>query len=301
MELVNVILPDGDSFFQADATPTEAGTTDVVKTVEHQTVHETDELEVANVFDAVHDEAFDAADTTTADPNARVQQNLNILPQLVNGMSFRKLSHTADTDPTTDSSSISMYRTIYIEPPPNKPAGFPPPTLYSSGTVCVVGDGHYAYVPYGADGHPKANTRYIFGRAEELGDRSHDNDGLMMLMEHRETGGYITNNLVHMSPNPTDPFLVVKTDRDHNEANLIEIHNRGTEIDSYPVFTLDRLGIIKSDQIESLEQRVASLTERLNTLLDSLDALKDHVDGIGREVNVSPLPADEWNLPYNTG
>ena len=108
---VNVILPDGVSFLSADAKPT-TDTTQVVTTVEHETIHQTDELEVENVFDAVHDEAFDTADTSTADPNARMKQALDRMPRLVNGSRFIKKDHANDDDPTTDSSSISMYRTV---------------------------------------------------------------------------------------------------------------------------------------------------------------------------------------------
>ena len=298
---VNVILPDGVSFLSADAKPT-TDTTEVVRTVEHETVHQTDELEVQNVFDAVHDEAFDNADTSTADPNARMKQALDRMPRLVNGSRFIKKDHANDDDPTTDSSSISMYRTVYLEPPPNKPAGFPPPTLFTSGTVCTVGEGCFAYIPYNADGTQKDDTRYVFGRAEEIGDRSHDNDGLLMQMTEKYglTGESI--HRLHMSPNPSDPFLLVKSNRNRSLADFIQIYGQGAEVDLDPedtVFRLDSAGRIRSDQVDTMNQKLDSLALKLGAIMDAMDALKDHVDRIGRAVDIAPLPATEWNLPYN--
>ena len=232
MPVVNVILPDGQTYQSNAAVPNQ--TTQVVTTIEHQTIHETDELEVSNVFDAVHDEAFDAADSPTADPLSRGKQNFNLMPKLRNGAQFVKLAHTNDNDPTTDSSSISMYRTIYIEPPPNKPAGFPPPTLFSSGSICVVGEGSFAYIPYSASGVQKNNTKYLFGRAEEIGDRSGDNDG--MLMQTEEHYGQYPNlrtsiHRLHMSPDPTDPVLLVQSARNRTKADFIQIYDTGLEIE----------------------------------------------------------------------
>ena len=60
MSFVNVILPDGTTF-ETPVIPQESNNTQTITTVEHTTLHQTDELEVANVFDAVHDEKFDVA------------------------------------------------------------------------------------------------------------------------------------------------------------------------------------------------------------------------------------------------
>ena len=51
MSFVDVILPDG-TIFQEVVVEEEKTTQSGITTVEHETVHQTDELEVANVFDA---------------------------------------------------------------------------------------------------------------------------------------------------------------------------------------------------------------------------------------------------------
>ena len=311
MPLVNVILPAGNSYTTVEAAPQQQETTQVVTTVEHQTVHETDELEVANVFDAVHDEAFDEADVSVADPYARSKQNLDAMPHLVNGSKFVKRDHQNDNDTTTDSSSISMYRTVYIEPPPNKPAGFPSPTMFTSGSVCVCGEGSFAYIPYSISGQQKRNTKYIFGRAEEIGDRSNDNDGLMMQLEETiigESGINIGEEIqvlhrVHMCPNPSDPVLKIESQRGYN-SDFIQIYEQNAAEPSRPenlVFRVDGGGRIASNQISGIFDRLDSLESRLEATLDSLGILKDQVEEIRRAAapHILRIPAGDWSLPYN--
>ena len=124
MSIVNVILPDGSTYQTAEAIPSQ--TTTIINTVEerHEVTHTTDELVVPNVLVADYDEAYDEADNTDPDPLARSQQKFNEMPNLRYGNKFSYSAgykdHKNDTDPTTDSSAIKMYRNIYIEPPPIK-------------------------------------------------------------------------------------------------------------------------------------------------------------------------------------
>ena len=303
MPFVNVILPDGTTY----ETPVieEETTTNTITTVEHETVHQTDELEVSNVFDAVHDEKFDEADQYQADINARAKQNLNDLPNLKNGSSFVKLPHENDNDTTTDSSSISMYRTIYIEPPPNKPAGFPPPTLFTSGSICMVGEGSFAYIPYDQYGRPIDNTKYTFGRAEELGDRSHDNDGMLMQCQERYSaeGLFFTDvHKVHMSPNPTDPALVIYSNRRRHTSDYIRFYGVSPAIyedeNTAPVFRISSDGDIYSSQIDRLTQRMERIETSINTIVEYVNVLRRFTEDLNEfaNINMENLQNDEWNI-----
>ena len=305
MSFVNVILPDGTTYETPVVEKEKTTTTQVITTVEHEAVHQTDELEVANVFDAVHDEKFDEADQYTADPNARAKQSLDAMPRLINGSYFQKLPHENDEDNTTDSSSISMYRTIYIEPPPNKPAGFPPPTLFTSGTICTTGEGCFAYIPYDTSGNQVANTKYTFGRAEELGDRSHDNDGMLMQYQERYMAeGVFLNEIhkVHMSPNPTDPALLIYSDRRRHTADYITIYDTSpdqterTEVE--PIYRVDHKGTIYNLQLANMDARIGRLEDSISTIVDSINLLKDHVDEVAQRgnINIANIPFAEWNL-----
>ena len=96
--IVNVILPDGETFITAEAEPVAIATT--TEHVEHV------ELEIPYVFEAEYDEPFDDADTYIADPNARSQQKFDIMPQLLYGNKFVVTDPNNDNDTTKDSSAI---------------------------------------------------------------------------------------------------------------------------------------------------------------------------------------------------
>lgn len=304
MPFVNVILPDGTTY-ETPVIEVPETTTNTITTVQHETVHQTDELEVSNVFDAVHDEKFDEADQYQADRNARAKQNLNDMPRLLNGSSFVKLSHENDNDTTTDSSSISMYRTIYIEPPPNKPAGFPPPTLFTSGSICVAGEGAFAYIPYDQYGQQLENTKYTFGRAEELGDRSHDNDGMLMQMQERYAAeGLFFNEVhkLHISPNPTDPAIVMYSNRRRHQSDYIRLYGVSPAIyedeNTAPIFRVASNGDIYSSQIDRLTQRLDRIENSINLIVEYVNVLKRFVEDLNSfgAINMENLRNDEWHI-----
>ena len=303
MSFVNVILPDGTIF--QEPVVEEENNTQTITTVEHTTLHQTDELEVENVFDAVHDEKFDDADQYTADPNARAKQNLDVMPRMINGSYFQKNPHENDNDTSTDSSSISMYRTIYIEPPPNKPAGFPPPTLFTSGSICTTGEGCFAYIPYDDTGTQMANTKYTFGRAEELGDRSHDNDGMMMQYQERfMTEGMFLDEIhkLHMSPNPTDPALLIYSDRRRLESDYIRLYNispiEAQTIDRAAIFRVDHKGTIHNLQLANMMDRINRLEDAVSTVIDNFNRLKDYMEDVIRagHIEIAHIPSNEWSI-----
>ena len=257
MSVVNVILPDGATYQTAEAIPNQ--TTTIINTIEerHEVAHTTDELNVPNVLIADHDEAYDVADTGPGDPNAISSQKFNQVPKLLHGNKFETRDHINDADATTDSSSIKMFRTIYIEPPPNKPAGFMAPTIFTSGSICVCGEGAIGYIPYSVSGQQIPNTEYRLGRGPTLGDRSHDNDGLLMTVEKTTNLIGTTVHKVHISPEPSDPAILVESRR---TAPFLKFIDRGpdeTDVTAEnTVFMIDSGGHIHCPTIVSLGSRV---------------------------------------------
>jgi hypothetical protein len=278
MSIINVILPDGATYQTAEATPSGTNTTTIINTVEerHEVTHTTEELIVPNVLVCDYDKAYDVADTTVPDPLARSEQAFDRMPQLDYGNKFRHTAvypdHENDTDTTTDSSAIKMYRNIYIEPPPNKVAGFEAPTLFTSGSICVCGEGAYAYIPYSVSGQQIPNTKYILGSVSTSeGDRSHDNDGLLMTKQHEThvrfagTDSIVTRrHRVHICPDPTDPAILIESQREEG-GDYMKFINRGpdeTDItDENTVFSIDLTGHIHSTQIQNLHNEIAAQTQ----------------------------------------
>ena len=270
MSIINVILPDGATYQTAEAIP--SNTTTIINTVEerHEVTHTTEELEVPNVMTCDIDKAYDAADSTVPDPLVRSQQRFNEMPDLLYGNRFAFNSfyhdHENDNDPTTDSSSIKMYRSIFIEPPPNKAAGFPAPTMFTSGSICVCGEGALCYIPYSVSGQQIPNTKYILGRVG-TGDRSHDNDGLLMAKEVRThvrivgTDSVVTRiHQVHICPDPTDPAILIESQRD---SDFIKFVNRGPDedvTDENTVFKVNHIGHIESGQIQEILNNIENQT-----------------------------------------
>ena len=267
MSIVNVILPDGSTYQTAEAIPSQ--TTTIINTVEerHEVTHITDELVVSNVLVADYDEAYDEADSSLPDPLARSQQKFNEMPNLRYGNKFSYSAgykdHNDDTDPTTDSSAIKMYRNIYIEPPPNKGAGFPAPTLFTAGSICVCGEGAIGYIPYSVSGQQIPNTKYLLGRQETIGDRSHDNDGLLMTLQKAVAEETTRIHKIHISPEPTDPAILIESNR---TGHFLKFVNRGpgqpvNETEN-TMFSIDSTGTIFSLQIINIRDAAnAALTE----------------------------------------
>ena len=229
--------------------------------------HTTDELRVPNVLIADYDEAFDNADSSVADPLVRSEQNFNEMPRLRSGNKFSYSAgykdHSNDSDPTTDSSAIKMYRNIYIEPPPNKVAGFPAPTLFTSGSICCCGVGGIAYIPYSVSGQQLPNTKYILGRPGNIGDRSNDNDGLLLMKQVTVAAETTRIHKVHISPEPSDPAILIESNR---TGHFLKFVNRGPD---QPVnetentmFSIDSTGSIFSLQMINIRDAANSaLTE----------------------------------------
>ena len=273
--IVNVILPDGETFITAEAEPVTVVTTTITEHVEHV------ELEIPYVFEAEYDEPFDDADTYNADPNARSQQKFDLMPQLLYGNKFVVTDPNNDNDTTKDSSAIKMYRTIYIEPPPNKVPGFMTPTLFTGGSLCVCGEGAVSFTPYNGTGNQVPNTVYLFGHAPQIGDRSHDNDGLLMIKG--ETGPTPDRmHKVHICPDPSDPNILIESEKHFTDNGVyLRIINKGPEVTEgfKIVFEIDSEGAIISDQMINNQIEFRSLEEDvLSNKAESRDILAELED-----------------------
>ena len=264
MSIVNVILPDGTTYQTAEAIPSQ--TTTIINTVEerHEVTHTTEELIIPNVLVADFDKAYDDADTHVPDPLARSEQDFNVMPPLQYGNRFKHSAgyadHTNDNDPTTDSSAIKMYRDVFIQPPPNKPAGFEAPTLFTTGSIAVCGEGALGYVPYSVSGQQIPNSMYLLGRSKTMGDRSHDNDGLLMTIQKTNNLNVDNVHKVHISPEPSDPAILVESRRTEPFLKFIDRGPDETDVtEENTMFMIDSGGHIHCATITSLASRMDSV------------------------------------------
>ena len=158
-----------------------------------------------------------------------------------------------------------------------------PPTFYTSGTVAAVKDGQFAFVPYDDAGNQIPGHVYKFGRQTEIGDVTHDNDGMLM----RKTAvdqddGSTKPHLVHISPDPTDPNLLISSKKHYNKDGFvydgayIRCQKTGphepASVDDV-VFEVDNNGRINSKQITDMASMGFEALSQTDVLHDNYDLL----------------------------
>ena len=272
-----VILPDGETYITA--TPSSADHVHVEHAAATHTEH--DDLSVPNVMVVEYDQVFDTNDSNIAQPNVITQLNFGAVPELIDDRRFIVDSPTNDVDVTRDHSAIMLYRDVYIQPPPNKAAGYPSPTLYTSGSIAMCGDSALGFVPYSGNGQQIPDTQYTFGRVGVLGDRSGDNDGLLM---KKVTGNYF--HRLHIAPDPTDPNILINSTKGTG-VSYIKCVNVGPNVtarDSNTVFEVSDTGHIKSAQLRYLnvvtnenEQQIRQVGTNMERNIELIETLQNKV------------------------
>ena len=253
-----VIFPDGETFITAAPEPI---TTAAHEHEEHATVTHTehDDLSVPNVLVVDYDAAFDTNDSNIA-RDVITQLDFGALPAIIDDRRFVVDSPLNDVDVTRDHSAIRIYRNVFIQPPPSKAVGYPSPTLYTSGSIALVGDSAIGYIPYAGNGQQLPNTKYAFGRVGVLGDRSGDNDGMLM---QKDVGNVLHS--VHIAPDPTDPNILIRSDKFRPEGEVVGVSyikcvNVGPNVTAQErntVFEVTDSGHINSAQLTQHSSNIA--------------------------------------------
>ena len=129
--------------------------------------------------------------------------------------------------------------------------------------MCVCGEGAVSFTPYNGTGNQVPNTVYLFGHAPQIGDRSHDNDGLLMIKG--ETGPTPDRmHKVHICPDPSDPNILIESQKHFTDNGVyLRIINKGPEVTEgfKTVFEIDLEGAIISDQMINNQIEFRSLEE----------------------------------------
>ena len=167
-------------------------------------------------------------------------------------------------------------------------SGDAPPTFLTEGTVAAIKDGQIAFVPYDEAGNPISGNVYKFGRQTNIGDLTHDNDGMLM----RKTAidqddGSTKAHGIHISPDPTDPNILISSKKhvDMNGFNYDGYYLRcqNTGPDEEPtaenvVFQIDNTGRIESNQIIDLAGLAQEAFEYTQVNEDRLNNLQPKVN-----------------------
>ena len=281
-----VILPDGETFITAAPLTTADHEHEEHATATHT---EHDDLSVPNVLVVDYDEVYDTNDSNEA-RDVITQLNFGALPALIDDRRFILDSPINDIDVTRDHSAIRIYRDMFIQPPPSKAAGYPSPTLYTSGSIALVGDSAIGFIPYAGNGQQIPDTKYAFGRVGPLGDRSGDNDG--MLMQKAVDGIF---HSVHISPDPTDPNILIESKKFSRLDEIVGVSyikcvDRGpnlTQQENNVVFEVTDSGYINSSQMRNLrndttenEQMIRQNGVNMEQNIDLIEELQQKTDDL---------------------
>ena len=152
---------------------------------------------------------------------------------------------------------------------------------YSTGGIALLKDAVLGYKPYDGDTPLPAGNLYTFGRHSQIGDLTHENDGIC-LRSLSTVNGLDQPHTVLICPDPMDPNIVVHSKKNTDYIKLVAGPDNDPMVNNVDVrFRIKHNGDIISQQISQIMNRLESL--------DSMVALISY--------NLQQLPAVHENLP----
>ena len=143
---------------------------------------------------------------------------------------------------------------------------------FSTGGIALLKDAILGFKPYDGDTPLPAGNLYTFGRHSQIGDLTHDNDGIC-LRSINTVDGVEEAHTVLISPNPTDPNLVIHSQKNADFIKCISAPDDTTHVAAGQIkFRVDNIGHIHSRQITELTQRLENLDNWVSVLLHDNDA-----------------------------
>ena len=169
---------------------------------------------------------------------------------------------------------MEITKSIYIQPTPDS---IIPPTLNTTGSIALQGNGKMGYVPQHPNGNTIAGSEYTLGRSSYIGDNSHDNDGLILRKREPNSDDNIErNHKVLMCCEVSDPNILIMS-RKNQHAHYLRFANCGPDehmTSQNIMFEVANNGDIKSEQIDALVSTVADLFTTVNQLQTRVAALE---------------------------
>jgi len=195
---------------------------------------------------------------------------------------------------SVDTDDVRVYKNLYMEPSGN-PAVHP--MIMTRGSIVTLQDGFFGFVPTEGQQQIPGHV-YRLGRQENIGDLTHDNDGLNMrkTSANQDDANETLTHRVHICPDPTDPSVLICSKKHvsqngfNYEGDYIQCRNVGPEkapTDRNVVFRVDQSGAIQSEQMDELNQDRYQLLSDVSGMLGQLETLDDKVD------------ANESNIRYD--
>ena len=183
---------------------------------------------------------------------------------------------------SVDTDDVRIYKNLYMEP-----SGGVHPLVMTRGSIVTLQDGFFGFVPTEGQ-HQIPGHVYRLGRQENIGDLTHDNDGLNMrkTLANQDDANETLTHRVHICPDPTDPSILICSKKHSNqdgfnfEGDYIQCRNVGPNTPpTYAnlVFQVDKDGDIQSQQIDNLVESTTNNYAEITGLLGQCETLDSQI------------------------
>ena len=176
---------------------------------------------------------------------------------------------------------------------------------YSTGGIALLKDAVLGFKPYDGDTPLPAGNLYTFGRHSQIGDLTHENDGVC-LRSLSSVNGLNQPHTVLICPDPNDPNIVIHSQKNNDYLKFIAGPDDDPMVNEVDVrFRVKHNGDIISRQmsqimnrLEALDSMVALISYNLNQLPAVHDNLPD-LQAYMSENNIE-IPPDQFNQIFGT-
>ena len=176
---------------------------------------------------------------------------------------------------------------------------------YSTGGIALLKDALLGCKPYDGDTPLPAGNLYTFGRHSQIGDLTHENDGVC-LRSLSSVNGLNQPHTVLICPDPNDPNIVIHSQKNNDYLKFIAGPDDDPMVNEVDVrFRVKHNGDIISRQmsqimnrLEALDSMVALIAYNLNQLPAVHNNLPD-LQAYMSENNIE-IPPDQFNQLFGT-
>ena len=132
--------------------------------------------------------------------------------------------------------------------------------MLSTGGIALLDDAVLGFKPYDQNGNPtEAGFQFTFGRHAQIGDLSHDNDGIC-LRSLATVDGVKEAHTVLIAPDPSDPNIVIHSRKNTDFMKFVSCPDDAVQISETDTkFRVTQNGFIHSDQMRQVFERLETL------------------------------------------
>ena len=157
----------------------------------------------------------------------------------------------------------------------------------SIGGIALLDDAVLGFKPYDQNGNPIAGSQFTFGRHAQIGDLSHDNDGIC-LRQIADVSGVQEAHTVLISPNPPDPNIVIHSKKNTDFMKFIRCPDDAASISETDTkFRVTEYGYIESEQMDALYHRLAIIDQLVDHLIN--DPIPTETNALGPHVTENSI------------